>query len=136
MKNNKIISYISHFIKKFIKNFNKEKIILISIFSIFWYYFIHSVELDTISSYFQYVLKGLILAMINIAIIYNNISIKKLIFYCIMPFFTSLLILYKYDITFIFIPYSIMLLIDYFKIFFILKKILYLKVYDLLIHLT
>ena len=122
MKNNKIISYISHFIKKFIKNFNKEKIILISIFSIFWYYFIHSVELDTISSYFQYVLKGLILAMINIAIIYNNISIKKLIFYCIMPFFTSLLILYKYDITFIFIPYSIMLLIDYFKIFFILKK--------------
>ena len=81
MKNNKIISYISHFIKKFIKNFNKEKIILISIFSIFWYYFIHSVELDTISSYFQYVLKGLILAMINIAIIYNNISIKKLIFY-------------------------------------------------------
>jgi hypothetical protein len=74
MKNNKIISYISLFIKNF-----KEKIILISIFSIFWYYFIYGVELGTIPSYFKYVLKGLFIAMINLAIIYNKISIKKLL---------------------------------------------------------
>jgi hypothetical protein len=64
-------------------------------------------DLNSLSSYVMYVLKGLIIAMMNIIIIHKIITVKKLIFYCSMPFFISLILLYKPDINiyYLFIPY-------------------------------
>jgi hypothetical protein len=113
MKNNKIIL----FVKNFIKNFNKEKIILISIFSILWYYLLKGVELDSIPSFIQCVLKGLIIAMINISIIYNKLSEKGLILYCIMPFIIGVLLcLFKSELL-VFITFANLFLIDINNIF-------------------
>lgn len=113
MKNNKIISYI----KNFIKNFNKEKIILISIFSLLWYFLLKGVELDTISRFIQSVLKGLFIAMINISIIYNKLSEKGLIFYCIMPFIIGVLLYYFKSEYLVFLTFANLFLIEINNIF-------------------
>jgi|SRR4051812_34044188 len=65
------------------------------------------VELDTLSTYIQYVLKGLFLAMINISLIYDKLTPLGLIYNCIMPFFISLILIYKADIIYLLLPFFI-----------------------------
>ena len=78
-------------------------------------------NLDTLSSYLIYVLKGLFIAMINLAIIHKNITVKQLIFFCCMPFFISLLLLIKLDIN------NISLFIPFFTNLFLLEDLNILK---------
>jgi len=93
----------------------KEKIIkyiLVICFNLFWFYFIYSSELDTIPSFIQSVLKGLIIAMINISIIHNKLSEKSLILCCIIPFVFGFILLYLGDIIYIITFITTMFLIE------------------------
>lgn len=80
-----------------------KKIIIILSFSIFWLCFMQVSNIDTLSSYAIFVLKGLIIAMINIVIMYKDITVKQLIIYCSMPFFINLLLWIKPDISSIYL---------------------------------
>ena len=74
------------------------RLILIIILSLTLIYLTQEADLDFVGDYVMFVLKGLIIVMINIIFLYKNISYKKLIFICVMPFFISLLLVYKTDI--------------------------------------
>lgn len=96
-----------------------KRIIIIISFSLFWLCFMQVSNIDTLSSYAIFVLKGLILAMINIVIMYKDITVKQLIIYCSMPFFINLLLWIKPDISSIYliIPLftNLLLLLEYLK---------------------
>ena len=70
------------------------KIILVISFNFLWFKFIYGVDLSMFYISIQFVVKGLILAMINIAIMHKELSVKGLILYCIMPFIIGVLLYY------------------------------------------
>jgi hypothetical protein len=63
------------------------------------------------------VLKGLFIAMINISIIYNKLSEKGLIFYCIMPFIIGVILYYFKSEYLVFITFANLFLIEINNIF-------------------
>jgi hypothetical protein len=72
-------------------------------------------ELDTLpmhTTYAIYLVKGLFIAMINLAIIYNKISIKKLLSYCIIPFVIAFILLFRADFIYFITIFTSTLLID------------------------
>ena len=97
---------------------NKElilKFILVNSFNIFWFIFMYGHMLNNLpmhTIYAIYLIKCLIIAMINIAIIHKKLSVKGFIFCCIIPFVIAFILLFKADFIYLITFFTNMLLIE------------------------